>query len=319
MFKFLLISLLILTKFLISDEILESDTTVSYYLKNKSNISTYKINFIIFENINPLKEDLQELLPTLENRTYKGEYIKLKEEPTLLVAKTINFYEDINEITSKIQIEQPVVEQPKKTKEEDVNKGFLYFERIKLDSGIDKIVEKLSKNKKYRLLYENSWYQPLFKSELSLPIFIDILNKEQKIHGSIKIYENRYLHTELNLRYAERADSQTSTKIKFEDNLRLIDFNEQIKEPLNSKQKKSNEYWIKTIFDNISIPIPSIDFIFSSSKLFNIYEEKPPDIDVTQYKDIYELKEDRKIEENKFNFFDHPHVGVIMKITKIEV
>ena len=38
-----------------------------------------------------------------------------------------------------------------------------------------------------------------------------------------------------------------------------------------------------------------------------------------EYKDLYEINQEMKIEENKYHFIDHPYFGVIVRISSLQI
>ena len=46
------------------------------------------------------------------------------------------------------------------------------------------IENNLNRSRDYRVIYYNSWYQPVFKENETIPIFIDAQKKDKKVHAN---------------------------------------------------------------------------------------------------------------------------------------
>ena len=130
------------------------------------------------------------------------------------------------------------------------------------------------------------------------------MKKSNKVYGEIKVYKERFIHLDSKLRFAievnesEPSSSSSSSNI-FEFQTLLED-----REDTKKAQKEKNNYWVDTIFNTVQINLESFSKI--------IYEEETKNLDslnqesAMAFEDLYEIKKDVKIEDNEFNFIDHP-------------
>ncbi len=82
---------------------------------------------------------------------------------------------------------------------------FLY-EKIPFQKEMVEIENNLNRSRDYRVIYYNSWYQPVFKENETIPIFIDAQKKDKKVHGEIKIYKERFIHLVSKLRFSQKTE-----------------------------------------------------------------------------------------------------------------
>ena len=293
---------------------------IDSYINEGKYREVYKIDLLIFKNEFIEDVDLKEKWKTLEPLDLSQELFMIKDQPTLLIEKPV-FKEknQSNLITLKIEnlIQEDIKNEEEVTEEIPFKLRFNLFERILYEKEFEEVKKKLDKNKDYKVLHSISWYQPLVEKGKSAFIFIENFKDQMKTYGEILIYKDRYLHFEAKLRLSEKTDSPSSeSKI-----IKTINFNDL----LNKKSKKeekvvpNNNYWMETIFNNVKVNIG--DF----SKWILNSEIKGPPLDLNpeeslsfKYNDLFEINQEIKIEENKYHFIDHPHFGIIVRISALE-
>ena len=87
------------------------------------------------------------------------------------------------------------------------------------------------------------------------------------------------------------------------------------REDTKKAQNKTNNYWVDTIFNTVQINLDSLSKI--------IYEEETKNLDslnqesAMAFEDLYEIKKDVKIEDNEFNFIDHPFFSILIRVQEL--
>ena len=270
----------------------------------------FKISLIVFLNNKISAESKKEQFLDLERFIYKTELIKLN-PPEMLIDK-----KPLEEAFKKknrflISLEDKYKKNEKQDKNLVINnkisKGLpvQLYEVLNSDkSDTDLIRTKFQNNKDYHLVYAQSWYQPIFSKDLRNFIYIDINDENIKIHGFISQYKEKYLHSEIRLRYSVIDDSG----FEYVEPTNLINFNN-----LNKDIKSSNKGFRNLLqkFERINVLSP----LFSRNNSTSLSTNK--NIPNT-YKDLFEISEERKIEKSSYQYFDHPYFGVLLKIEAFE-
>ena len=76
-------------------------------------------------------------------------------------------------------------------------------------------------------------------------------------------------------------------------------------------------YWMNTILSQIKIRFR--DFNENSIDLDKIQtNQEPKGIEKVYFKDLYELKEERKMDEEEYYYVDHPYFGVLLRISLVK-
>jgi hypothetical protein len=296
----------------VSSEITSNDY-LNHYLENKGNTKLLKVDFVVIQNLNIDKIDLKEKWKILNTFNFSEELIASKEEPTKLVSLPGKYITDKSILqfieTDKKEAAEIVIE----SKNQKIE-PFLY-ERIPFEKEMQKIEKNLNRSRDYRVLYYNSWFQPAFNKSKTIPIVINQIKKENKVYGEIKIYKERFIHLDSKLRFAmevngSEANSPSSPSNIFEFQTLLED-----REDTKKAQKEKNNYWVDTIFNTVQINLESFSKI--------IYEVETKNLDslnqesVMAFKDLYEIKKDVKIEDNEFNFIDHPFFSILIRVQEL--
>lgn len=270
----------------------------------------FKISLIVFLNNKISAESKKEQFLDLERFIYKTELIKLN-PPEMLIDK-----KPLEEAFKKknrflISLEDKYKKNEKQDKNLVINnkisKGLpvQLYEVLNSDkSDTDLIRTKFQNNKDYHLVYAQSWYQPIFSKDLRNFIYIDINDENIKIHGFISQYKEKYLHSEIRLRYSVIDDSG----FEYVEPTNLINFNN-----LNKDIKSSNKGFRNLLqkFERINVLSP----LFSRNNSTSLSTNKNMP---NTYKDLFEISEERKIEKSSYQYFDHPYFGVLLKIEAFE-
>ena len=311
MFLKFLVFLVFISQFVHSE--ITSKDYLNHYLENKENTKLLKVDFVVIQNLNIDKTDLKEKWEDLNTFNFSEELIALKEEPTKLVPLPSKY------ITDKSVFQ--FIEAGKKEKTEKVIesktqkiKPFLY-ERIPFEKEMQKIEKNLNRSRDYRVLYYNSWFQPAFNKSKTIPIVINQIKKSNKVYGEIKIYKERFIHLDSKLRFATEVDESEASSSSSPSNIFEFQTLLEDREDTKKAQKEKNNYWVDTIFNTVQINLESFSKI--------IYEEETKNLDslnqepVMAFEDLYEIKKDVKIEDNEFNFIDHPFFSILIRVQEL--
>ena len=283
-------------------------------LKNEKT-PVYRIDFIVLKHLEIEEKDEQEKWPTLKNINLNEHLIALSPDPELLVDTPIlndRVKKNLNGINYQILIKDnlDIVNEVKNAKIE-TRLPVRFYEKIVLNSPVDEVVRKLKLSKGYRVLFESSWYQPVFSKSNARPVYIEARDNKDRIYGQLNIYKDRYLHSEMILRFSNLTKEEN---IQIEVSPK--NFNA-ILEDLTKPQTLPNDdgsYWINTILSQIKIRFR--EFNESSIDLNKIQPNlEPKGIEKVYFKDLYELKEERKMDEEEYYYVDHPYFGVLLRIS----
>ena len=301
--------------FIVSQNIypINSSEFIGYLQNGNSNI--VQIDFFIIQNLTIEERDLDEKWKKLEKLEFSDELIEIKNEPTTLidvptsVIVTDNFLQkiDVTSFSDETGI------QNKKNFSTKKAQPFLY-EKIPFLNEINGIEDNLNRSKDYRVIYHNSWYQPVLEKDKSIPVYIESKKKDKKVYGEIKIYKERFIHLDSKIRFAEK----TEDKELEDEQLNIAKFQDLLKANQNSNEDivVNENYWISTIFNTVKLNIISIsDFIYPENKDTYLELKK---IQVPEYKyiDLYEIDRETKLEQEKFNFIDHPYFAILIRVTE---
>jgi len=296
----------------VNSEITSNDY-LNHYLENKGNTKLLKVDFVVIQNLNIDKIDLKEKWKILNTFNFSEELIALKEEPTKLVSLPGKYITDKSILqfieTDKKEAAEIVIE----SKNQKIE-PFLY-ERIPFEKEMQKIEKNLNRSRDYRVLYYNSWFQPAFNKSKTIPIVINQIKKENKVYGEIKIYKERFIHLDSKLRFATEVDESEASSSSSPSNIFEFQTLLEDREDTKKAQKEKNNYWVDTIFNTVQINLESFSKI--------IYEVETKNLDslnqepVMAFEDLYEIKKDVKIEDNEFNFIDHPFFSILIRVQEL--
>ena len=282
------------------------------YLVDKQKLDHIKVDFFIIQNLSIEDEDLEEKWKELDELELSSHLIKIKTEPTTFVTIPEGKFSD--EITLpllkfKIQPEQQSLsdEVAEVTKPDP----FLY-EKIPFQKEMVEIENNLNRSRDYRVIYYNSWYQPVFKENETIPIFIDAQKKDKKVHGEIKIYKERFIHLVSKLRFSQKTEEIDNSSRTQENKT----FQSLIKDKNETENKGflNDNYWVETIFNSVKVNLKYIgDFVYSYNE---INSEEIMELPRFKFVDLYEIDKDVKLEVDELNFIDHPYFSILIKVTE---
>ena len=334
---YIIISLVILTNLSYSETLdFPSSLTKAAedYLTNSNSYNIYRVDLILFENLILEEVDKEESWPELSDWINSNNLVYLSDTSSLLVNEDSiqQGLEEDDMVISKIEfnssLEMKNSDLNSEVNNHNIKEIFLpveFFESIE-NKELIKIVKRLSKYNKYNLVYQNSWYQPLFSADLSFPLLISSTSNNSQIYGELTLYKQRFIHGRVIFRLARQLqDTFGKTKNQVSYN-----FNNIIKE-LRSKAYKSRRsyFWRDNFFAKLNFSLSEI-----SSLLSDLYQTKDLQakkitnkINVNEtsfknnsslsiYSDLFEINEDRKISEGEWHYIDHPYFGVFLKISK---
>lgn len=282
------------------------------YLVDKQKLDHIKVDFFIIQNLSIEDEDLEEKWKELDELELSNHLIKIKTEPTTFVTFPEGKFSDeitLPPLKFKIQPEQQSLsdEVTEVTKPDP----FLY-EKIPFQKEMIEIENNLNRSRDYRVIYYNSWYQPVFKENETIPIFIDAQKKDKKVHGEIKIYKERFIHLVSRLRFSQKTEEIDNSSRTQE----IKTFQSLIKDKNNSESKGflNDNYWVETIFNSVKVNLKYIgDFVYSYNE---INSEEIMELPRFKFIDLYEIDKDVKLEVDELNFIDHPYFSILIKVTE---
>ena len=305
----------IFTFLLFSQTLISSITSneyINHYIDQSDKSSLLKIDFFVIQNLSIKDDDLKEEMKSLDSFLFSKDLINLKEEPTKLVPSPIYLNIENNFFTSNnIEIIQNSKEE--KILIKDIKIEPLLYERIPFQNEMLEIQNNLNRSRDYRVLYYNSWYQPAFNKNKSIPIAIESFKKDKRLFGEITIYKERFIHIAGRLRLGEKSEEDYKVNVvpntfNFQSLLEEMKYSEKSK-PLES------DYWIETIFNKVSLGLLDLSYeIPKEDEMFTDQLIKKP---VNFYRDLYEIDREVKIEAGEFNFIDHPYFSVLVKVEEI--
>lgn len=305
----------IFTFLLLSQTLISSITSneyINHYIDHSDKNSLLKIDFFVIQNLSIEDDDLKEEWKNLDSFLFSKDLINIKEEPTKLVSSPTYLNVENNFFTANnIEIIQSTQEE--KTVSKDIKIEPLLYERVPFQNEMKEIQNNLNRSRDYRVLYYNSWYQPAFNKDKSIPIAIESFKKDKRLYGEIVIYKERFIHIAGRLRLGQKSEENYVINVV----PNTFDFQSLLEEMSYSEESKPSEddYWIETIFNKVSLGL--LDLSYEIPKEDKIYIDELIDKPVYFYRDLYEIDKEIKIEAGEFNFIDHPYFSVLIKVEEI--
>lgn len=305
----------IFTFLLLSQTLISSITSYEYinhYIDHSDKNSLLKIDFFVIQNLSIEDDDLKEEWKNLDSFLFSKDLINIKEEPTKLVSSPTYLNVENNFFTANnIEIIQSTQEE--KIVSKDIKIEPLLYERVPFQNEMKEIQNNLNRSRDYRVLYYNSWYQPAFNKDKSIPIAIESFKKDKRLYGEIVIYKERFIHIAGRLRLGQKSEENYMINVV----PNTFDFQSLLEEMSYSEESKPSEddYWIETIFNKVSLGL--LDLSYEIPKEDKIYIDELIDKPVYFYRDLYEIDKEIKIEAEEFNFIDHPYFSVLIKVEEI--
>ena len=282
------------------------------YLVDKQKLDHVKVDFFIIQNLSIEDEDLEEKWKELDELELSNNLIKIKTEPTTFVTfPDRKFLDEITFPSLKFKIQPELQSLGDEVRQVTKPDPFLY-EKIPFQKEMVEIENNLNRSRDYRVIYYNSWYQPVFKENETIPIFIDAQKKDKKVHGEIKIYKERFIHLVSKLRFSQKTEEIDNSSRTQE----IKTFQSLIKNKNETENKGllNDNYWVETIFNSVKVNLKYIgDFVNSDNE---INSEEIIDLPRFKFVDLYEIDKDVKLEVDELNFIDHPYFSILIKVTE---
>jgi hypothetical protein len=282
------------------------------YLVDKQKHNHVKVDLFIIQNLSIEDEDLDEKWKELDELELSNHLINIKNEPTTFVTFPEGKLLDeipLPPLKIKVQPEQQSLrDEVKQITKPD---PFLY-EKIPFQKEMLEIENNLNRSRDYRVIYYNSWYQPVFKEDETIPIFIDAQKKDKKVYGEIKIYKERFIHLVSRLRFSQKTEEidNSSRTQEIKTFQTLIEY----KNETENKGFLNDNYWVETIFNSVKVNLKYIgNFVYSDNE---IKSEEIIELPKFKFVDLYEIDKDVKLEVEELNFIDHPYFSILIKVTE---
>ena len=315
--KKILLLLISISPLLMSNESIPEKLLLSSkaFTDNPYLYPVYRIDLIIFSHTQINEKDKQERFPQLEKFIYSDDLLQLHETPHLLVnreaikdglipnTQVIKSIELNSQLTS-INIQEEEVESTKPML------PYEYFELIDdKNSPTKKFAKRLNTRKNYEVLFEGSWFQPLFNQEISSPIYISNENNFNGIHGELLLYKERFLHSNLKIRLSERTNEE-----QIISTINLYNFNSLL------KLSKVNNRFI-SFFKSLGEDVISFSsWIFRTKEFSPVLSSKESYLLInSNYKDLFEINQQTKMKEDTFHYVDHPYFGAVIRVSQWEM
>tara|TARA_Y100000590_G_scaffold81318_1_gene90398 strand:- start:13252 stop:14226 length:975 start_codon:yes stop_codon:yes gene_type:complete len=286
------------------------------FVKNLEQFPIYRIDLIIFSHEEINKTDEEERFPPLKQLIYSEDLLELLETPNFLVKKdaieqglvpSTQVIKSISLNPTNKYLEDTL--EPEIELNKNINKSLLPYEFFELiidkNDLSKKFVGRLNSRNSYEVLFEGSWFQPLFNKDLSSPVYIQGEGVTNGVHGELLLYKERFLHSQIKIRLSER------TKLnKKATSVRLFNFNNLV------KLSKADNRFI-TFFKSIGEDVVSFSNWILRTKEFTPISESDENYLIinNNYKDLYEINQQTKMKENSFHYIDHPYFGAIIRIS----
>ena len=275
----------------------------------------YRIDLIIFSHTQINEKDKQERFPQLEKFIYSDDLLQLHETPHLLVNR-----ESIKDglipntqVIKSIELNSQLTSINTQEEEVESTKPMLPYEYFELiddkNASIKKFAKRLNTRKNYEVLFEGSWFQPLFNQEISSPIYISNENNFNGIHGELLLYKERFLHSNLKIRLSERTNEEQSLST-----INLYNFNSLLK-----LSKVNNRFvsFFKSLGEDV---ISFSSWIFRTKEFSPVLSSKESYLLInSNYKDLFEINQQTKMKEDTFHYVDHPYFGAVIRVSQWEI
>ena len=317
--KRILLLMISMSPFLMGNESIPEKLLLSSkaFVDNPDLYPVYRIDLIIFSHKQLNDKDKQERFPQLEQFIYSDDLLHLHENPHLLVNKEaikdglIPNTQVIQSIELSTQL-RSVNAQEEETVEIESTRPLLPYEYFELiddkNTPTKKFVKRLNTRKKYEVLFEGTWFQPLFKQEISSPIYISNENGFNGVHGELLLYKERFLHSILKIRLSERTKEEQNLST-----INLYNFNNLLK--LSRVDNKFVSFFKSLGEDVVSFS----SWIFRTKEFSPVLSSKESYLLINgNYKDLFEINQQTKMKEDAFHYVDHPYFGAVIRVSQWE-
>jgi len=316
--KKILLLLISISPLLMSNESIPEKLLLSSkaFTDNPNLYPVYRIDLIIFSHTQINEKDKQESFPQLEKFIYSDDLLQLHETPHLLVNREaikdglIPNTQVIKSIELNSQLTLINTQEEVEVGSTKTMLPYEYFELIDdKNSPTKKFAKRLNTRKNYEVLFEGSWFQPLFNQEISSPIYISNENNFNGIHGELLLYKERFLHSNLKIRLSERTNEEQSIST-----INLYNFNSLLK-----LSKVNNRFvsFFKSLGEDV---ISFSSWIFRTKEFSPVLSSKESYLLInSNYKDLFEINQQTKMKEDTFHYVDHPYFGAVIRVSQWEI
>ena len=316
--KKILLLLISISPLLMSNESIPEKLLLSSkaFTDNPYLYPVYRIDLIIFSHTQINEKDKQERFPQLEKFIYSDDLLQLHETPHLLVNREaikdglIPNTQVIKSIELNSQLTLINTQEEVEVESTKTMLPYEYFELIDdKNSPTKKFAKRLNTRKNYEVLFEGSWFQPLFNQEISSPIYISNENNFNGIHGELLLYKERFLHSNLKIRLSERTNEEQSLST-----INLYNFNSLLK-----LSKVNNRFvsFFKSLGEDV---ISFSSWIFRTKEFSPVLSSKESYLLInSNYKDLFEINQQTKMKEDTFHYVDHPYFGAVIRVSQWEM
>ena len=316
--KKILLLLISISPLLMSNESIPEKLLLSSkaFTDNPYLYPVYRIDLIIFSHTQINEKDKQERFPQLEKFIYSDDLLQLHETPHLLVNREaikdglIPNTQVIKSIELNSQLTLINTQEEVEVESTKTMLPYEYFELIDdKNSPTKKFAKRLNTRKNYEVLFEGSWFQPLFNQEISSPIYISNENNFNGIHGELLLYKERFLHSNLKIRLSERTNEE-----QIISTINLYNFNSLL------KLSKVNNRFV-SFFKSLGEDVVSFSsWIFRTKEFSPVLSSKESYLLVnSNYKDLFEINQQTKMKEDTFHYVDHPYFGAVIRVSQWEM
>lgn len=158
----------------------------------------------------------------------------------------------------------------------------------------------------YRILFHETWVQPVRDEQRALPLIIDRSGDNQtwpRLQGSVRLHLSRYLHIETNLWLNTAGEYLPGEWQMPEPPLGPVSVIVEAPEP----EAEEVPYYVD--------PVPAAPL---STEPVDGEELQEPEGPVYPWRHAVRLNQKRKMRSNEVHYIDHPLFGVVVKLTPLD-
>ncbi|OUS10146.1 hypothetical protein A9Q89_11585 [Gammaproteobacteria bacterium 53_120_T64] len=191
---------------------------------------------------------------------------------------------------------------------DDNHAGFIALATSEQELGPD--AYSLARTGVYQILFHKAWRQPGLKPHQAPWVNIEVTKKNTALNGSLRVYLSSYLHMESNIWQVTYATGPKSAKQPLLDDAALLEegvlqgsvalsvLPTPWPQPPVSPLTTSNDILVEHALKPVN-PEPAL------------LQPAPRDIE-----EIILLKQARRLKLNKLHYFDHPKMGILLKVSR---
>lgn len=268
---------------------------------NSSELSQYRVEFIIFEHVNQKSDEKFNSKLDLPNE----KLINFIDNEILINKKIINNTSTDNwysKLFKNISIDRDrIIKKNDDLSNISINPK-LWFKKNNELEILNKINSKLESSNQYKILNSYSWIQNIPNSKDSVYLFEENINKNYGYF--IRFYRNRFMHIDLKA-YIGRKNNTSNV-----NNTSL--YIDSYKSKLIEQTKTSTNLINNEIKVDIKLNDKNeyINYELKSINTDNTYEFIDTKLNIF-------IDEQKRIFNKEIHYFDHPNFGIIISINEI--